>query len=230
MRIIDKNTDFYDYLQDSTDNIVFDRRDSFLLTKEKFCKNISVKHRGLNDKYRFVLLQCGTSFWLFFVSIKDFNEYGDATDYDIELLHNWKNYNKPIKLFDLNYIDVELWKYNHYIWKIKTRPDNKYNKIKNCIEYIKNDIDQNDYKILCNMNKHITTKFVKNNIQRKEFTIPLLKACGIAPLINPQDIFYAIEEYFSLKKTASEKTDPIGVTDSDKIIMHGFDTKTSFRK
>ena len=34
MRIIDKNHDFYDYLQDPTDNtIVFDRRGSFLLEK-----------------------------------------------------------------------------------------------------------------------------------------------------------------------------------------------------
>ena len=33
MRIIDKQHDFYDYLQDPTDRIVFDRRGSFLLTK-----------------------------------------------------------------------------------------------------------------------------------------------------------------------------------------------------
>ena len=34
MRIIDKNTDYYDYLQNSDDPIVFDRRGSYLLTKD----------------------------------------------------------------------------------------------------------------------------------------------------------------------------------------------------
>ena len=40
MRIIDKQHDFYDYLQDPTDRIVFDRRGSFLLTKELFCEGL----------------------------------------------------------------------------------------------------------------------------------------------------------------------------------------------
>ncbi|MCR4616974.1 MAG: hypothetical protein K5669_02170 [Lachnospiraceae bacterium] len=40
MRIIDKQRDFYDYLQDSSDRIVFDRRGSFLLTKEIFCEGL----------------------------------------------------------------------------------------------------------------------------------------------------------------------------------------------
>ena len=43
MRIIDKQHDFYDYLQDPTDRIVFDRRGSFLLTKKLFCNDIKVK-------------------------------------------------------------------------------------------------------------------------------------------------------------------------------------------
>ena len=40
MRIIDKQHDFYDYLQDPTDRIVFDRRGAFLLTKKLFCNDI----------------------------------------------------------------------------------------------------------------------------------------------------------------------------------------------
>ena len=38
MRIIDKNTDYYDYLQDSEDTLVFDRRGSYLLTKDRLCE------------------------------------------------------------------------------------------------------------------------------------------------------------------------------------------------
>ena len=39
MRIIDKNTDFYDYYQNiyPDDSLIFDRTDSFLLSKEDLC-------------------------------------------------------------------------------------------------------------------------------------------------------------------------------------------------
>ena len=50
MRIIDKQHDFYDYLQDPTDRIVFDRRGSFLLTKERFCDGIKLQ-RYHNNNY-----------------------------------------------------------------------------------------------------------------------------------------------------------------------------------
>jgi hypothetical protein len=43
------------------------------------------------------------------------------------------------------------------------------------------------------------------------------------------DVFCSIEEHFSREKTAAERTEPLGATNNDKIIMHGFDTKTSFR-
>ena len=33
-----------------------------------------------------------------------------------------------------------------------------------------------------------------------------------------------------MEKTASETTEAKGTTDEDKVIMHGFDVKTSFRK
>ena len=69
MRIIDKQRDFYDYLQDPTDKLVFDRRGSFLLTKEIFCERISTIRYYWQSKYRFVLLQCGATFWLFLVTI-----------------------------------------------------------------------------------------------------------------------------------------------------------------
>ena len=60
--------------------------------------------------------------------------------------------------------------------------------------------------------------------------LPILKACGIADLVNPVSVFCAIEEHFSMEKTASETTEARGATDEDKAIMHGFDAKKSFRK
>ena len=59
--------------------------------------------------------------------------------------------------------------------------------------------------------------------------IPLLKACGVANCIDAHDVYLALEEYFSLEKSASERREPIGTTDIDKIESHGFDKKVSFR-
>ena len=60
--------------------------------------------------------------------------------------------------------------------------------------------------------------------------MPGFKACGIADLVDPVSVFCAIEEHFSMEKTASETTEAKGTTNEDKVIMHGFDVKTSFRK
>lgn len=59
MRIIDKNTDFYDYIQymwGYDDSSYFDRTDSFLLTKEEFCEHL---HRASD----YGKLQVTTSFY-----------------------------------------------------------------------------------------------------------------------------------------------------------------------
>ena len=61
MRIIDKNTDFYDYLQNvyRDDSVTYDRTDSFILTKEMLCHHLQVIRRWNGQQYtdRFVLLQ-----------------------------------------------------------------------------------------------------------------------------------------------------------------------------
>jgi hypothetical protein len=43
------------------------------------------------------------------------------------------------------------------------------------------------------------------------------------------DIYNAFEEYFSLERTSTERTESVGLTDKEKITNHGFDTKISFR-
>lgn len=61
LRIIDKNTDFYDYIQGiyRDDTVVFDRTDSFILSKDMVCSKL---HRAPE----FLLLQVCNTFWLFF--------------------------------------------------------------------------------------------------------------------------------------------------------------------
>lgn len=115
MRIIDKNHDFYDYLQDPTDNsIVFDRRGSFLLEKSHICNQIYANNNnnGKSNQYKFISLQCGATFWAFLLTVTRFekveNYYitDNPADYDLELITTWKDYNKPNKLLNINLAEL----------------------------------------------------------------------------------------------------------------------------
>ena len=65
MRIIDKNKDFYDYLQGIYPDrlLVFDRTGSFVLTKQALCGCIPEHARRPGC---FVLLQVCNTFWLYY--------------------------------------------------------------------------------------------------------------------------------------------------------------------
>lgn len=118
MKIIDKNTDFYDYIQNTIPdegNLVFDRTDSYILTKEELCSYIQLRSRSqqfqkhYKDKipYKFLLLQVGNAFWMFLLGITKIDAWGNAEDYTIELITSWKNYDKSRKLIELALIDFE---------------------------------------------------------------------------------------------------------------------------
>lgn len=226
MRILDKNTDFYDFIQhmypDNT--FTFDRTDSFLLTKELMCKFLSTRiyYIPKNHPYRFLLLQVGNTFWLFFAEITEYTKHkvDEVLDYKLSLLAKWKNFNKPRELIKLDVVEFK--------W-IQMRIFNKNlqngNKDENSVKVLVEAVNNNDFHIKNTVNEHAVwvgdTRVVKH--------IPLLKACGMASLIEPLDIYLAFEEYFSLEKSSSERIDPKGITDKDKIEAHGFDKKTSFR-
>lgn len=224
MRIIDKQHDFYDYLQDPTDRIVFDRRGSFLLTKEIFCYGIRFQRYHNNSRYRFVLLQCGAAHWLFLVTITVMDRIGNPVDYDMELLRSWKNYNRPNKLIELNVISFRISMWDYMLQDIDTQ------KVRTRVSDLEAAVDQGNYWVEYDLGCHIKITDHKGILKKEMQNLPILKACGIAGLIDPVSIFCAIEEYFSIEKTASETTEARGVTDEDKVIMHGFDAKTSFRK
>ena len=224
MRIIDANTDYYDYLQNVCPDasLVFDRRDSFLLTKQFFCEHLKYEYTPYGNKDNFALLQICNTFWLFRINIVKTDEYRyRPVEYVMELLRTWKNYDKERKLISLDVIDF---KYSiYYLFNRKNIKDKQ--KIFDALEQA---VNNNDYRILSSINRF--TVYPGNDPTRKiEKHIPLLKACGIANLIDPMDVFLAFEEYFSLEKTSSERRDPVGATDIDKIESHGFDVKTSFR-
>lgn len=232
MRIIDNQHDYYDYLQSPTDSLVFDRRNSFLLTKEMVYDRFKYTRYLRDSLYRHILLQCGATYWVFLATITKEN------DYTLDLLATWKNFDKPRKLIQIDIITlrnmkylITQWSYRRSSsggWEACNLKDNYYpDKID--AKEIENAITHEEFHHEFNLSRYIIRRDAGISFVEDERTIPLLKACGIANIIDPLDVFCAIEEHLSLLKTEAEKTEPLGATNDDKIVMHGFDTKTSFR-
>lgn len=233
MRIIDKNTDFYDFYQGvyRDDSITFDRTVSFLLTKELVCECLSRWRSRFGkeiERYRFLLLQVCNTFWLFVVEVtnqKEENGFCYVTDYSVELIKTWKNYNRPRRLISLDIIrfgyDVDSVLRHKRFWM-------KYDKEKffDKADVLVNAINTEDFDVRCSMNSYTV---YHGDGRKDEKRIPLLKACGVAPCIEPLEIYLAFEEYFSLEKSSQERTASKGLTDKEKVGNHGFDVKTSFR-
>lgn len=219
MRILDKYYDFYDVYQDYTDNRVFDRRGSFLLTKDAICKQLYNKkgYWGKVSDNHLILIQCGGTFWLELLTVTAKDSL-NPTDFKVELIDHWRNYNKPNKLLVIEEIEG----YDAPLEDFGNEFD--YDVIIKNTEIIKKDIDT------CNYSGHILSEnWIWVNNKRVTLRKPILKASGLISVLDPFEFFIAIEEYFSIEKTKAEITEPKGATNDDKIIMHGFDTKTSFR-
>lgn len=236
MRILDKNTDYYDYLQNvyPDDTTVFDRSDSYLLTKKALCEYMYAMKSGKGfpredadiEQANFVLLQIGCTYWLFLAVLSDITDSYFPGDYQLELLKMWKNYDKPRTLVSLtvikfNYGLCSKFAANGWSWRSGYIREKLYA----CIDDMVKAVDTKDYDV------HRTVKsgavFIGDTMYMKH--IPLLKAAGFAECIDPLDVYLAFDEYFSLQKQDSERTDAIGTTNNAKIRNHGFDTKTSFR-
>lgn len=232
MRIIDKNTDFYDYWQNvyPDSSITFDRTDSFILTKEVFCEYLPIfrdRRRFVKDckPYNFVLLQVCNTFWLFLVEITKETHYESPEDYTIELLATWKNYNKPRRLIKLDVISFD-WHVTSALYLGKYYGVYDKTKIKNRADILIQAIDTNNFRVYSRVNNHMVYRGDNTKVEKH---IPILKACGIGSCVDSREIFLACEEYFSLEKQSSERTASIGLTNNEKIENHGFDVKTSFR-
>lgn len=227
MRIIDKNHDFYDYLQDPTDKtIVFDRRGSFLLEKKHICdamyrSNIRSWSHHTDYAHNLILVTCGAITWYFLATVTKFNnselnhKNEMPEDFSLELLKIEKNYDSENVLIRVLVTPCDGDKYD---WKSKKWIFDKKNINYNCRRGSS-----------INVTSLKTSIKTKNGFEDIEYHIPLLRGIGITNLVNPTEVFCAIEEHFSRIKTESERTEAIGTTNDDKIIMHGFDTKTSFR-
>lgn len=233
MRIIDKNTDFYDYCQNMyrDNSLTFDRTDSFILSKDDLCSYLHVNKYTKEGDFEYLLLQVCNTFWLFLVTIINIDSDKRIENYTIELLSSWKNYNKPRCLIQLEVISFS-WDIRHQLypnflpWKVRRLNENDKQKIREKKSILVDAVNTNNYQVENKIDRQ------RVNIGGNEWVekhIPLLKSCGLASWINPLDIYLAFEEYFSQEKTASERSESVGLTDKERIENHGFDLKTSFR-
>ena len=223
MRIIDKNTDFYDYYQNiyKDNTFTFDRRDSFILTKEMVCDNLYSSpswswraKKYIYNNQAYALLQVCNTFWLLSIEITKRDKSNNVKDYNMKVLAKWKNFNKPRVLCSFETIGF-------YYYSLFAAKDDLTDKVNHFIQ----EIDTNHYQHRKTLDIY---RGYQNNV-KFEKTIPILKACGVATCVDAHDLYLAFEEYFSLEKSASERREPIGTTDIDKIESHGFDKKVSFR-
>lgn len=227
MRIIDKRRDYYDYLQEvyRDDSIVFDRTDSFMLEKSSIASFLLGERVG---SCHFILMQVCNSFWLFIVQVTNVDKNGVVTDYDINLLVTWKDYDKPRQLIKIHYIEFKIGiTYKFKTWNKKMRRSEwNVDDIFKDAKVLKNAVDTNEYNLERELSKF---DFWNQDGSFVEKHIPILAASGIAALVDPLDIYTSLEEYFSLEKQSSERRESVGLTDKEKVENHGFDTKRSFR-
>ena len=202
MRIIDKNKDFYDYFQDYDSDIVFDRRGSRILSNEEL--NVWSLYNRYKSEFtdKYFLLQIGYTNWLILAKPTNIDKdtYGYFTVNDFSL--------------EL----IEMWKdYNKSV-------DFKFGEIKlyHTIEFLFS--KKYNYKTPLIDDVKLGNFEYKNNFTEKSPII--LNKTKLPSILNAQDVYLAIEEWLSHKKDDIVHD---SMTDKEKIVSHGFDTKSSFR-
>lgn len=224
MRIIDKNKDYYDYLQNvwRDDTVTFDRRDSYELSREEFAAAFLdesdhwsaywLKRHPEGDRHKYVLLQIGSSFRLFDLMITKTGEKGTCLDYELSPKEVWQDYTRPPELIRLSAI----------------RPPHSYYYREHPEEFPEA-VRRGEYRVEKVFDEFISAKSKGEGCVEEKRHIPILKNIGIAALVPAEDVFLALEEYFLTQKRNLERTESAGLTDREKVTNHGFDPKTSFR-
>lgn len=204
MRIISKIKDFYDYisyeLSDKDDDIVFDRRNFYVLTKKDIISFLGFEGYKAT---KYLVFQVGYLFYLievYDVEYKDVIACGvkirEFSNYKMKVLAKWHNYNKKVIM--------EFYKiYRPFYYKTNEQ----------FVNYVKNSkLDEDD---------RYTDDFENKAL--------ILNETGLASILDPKEIYLALDEYFSSLITDKEKTESAGITNNEKIVNHGFDKKISFR-
>ena len=213
MKIIDKYKDYYDYFQGiyRDYSIVFDRRNSVILTDKDICNQFPYISRWEKEfKDIHLLLQVGYSNWLIQCHVTEtkFEPTGTIkpSDYSLELVEDWKDYNYSYPLrfgrVDKNY-------------SIEHMMSKKFDVNSKLLD----DIKHNFYEI-----KHIDSH---STYQDDNFiTYFIFKDTKIPSIVDAFTLYQSFEEYFSHLK---DDVNCDNMTDEEKIESHGFDKEYSFR-
>ena len=207
MQILDKNKDFYDFYQniyiDKT--YTFDRRKSVYFHKEDWNDIFYNSERN----YIYYVLQVGYSRYLYKITYTDISNatlymYRHLDNYKVELVKYWKNYDNLVD-FDFGIVE-NLEKYGY---------KNSYSR------YEQQSIDSL-------YNTELKKAYLYYS-RLKDRSYPILSESGIASCTDSHQLYMDIEEWLSAQKEKELRTESKGITDKQKIVNHGFDTRESFR-
>ena len=205
MQILDKNKDFYDFYQniyiDKT--YTFDRRKSVYFHKEDWNEIFYNDERN----YIYYVLQVGYSRYLYKITYLDVSTgwVMHLDNYKIELVKYWKNYD--------NLVDFEF----GIAEKLESYGYKNYHPL-----YEKQSIDSL-------YNTELKKAYLYAS-RLKGRSYPILCESGIASCTDSHQLYMDIEEWLSAQKEKEFRTESKDITDKQKIVNHGFDTRESFRK
>lgn len=210
MQILDKNKDFYDFYQniyiDKT--YTFDRRKSVYFHKEDWNEIFYHDERD----YIYYVLQVGYSRYLYKITYLGVSTgwIRRLDNYKVELVKYWKNYDNLVD-FDFGIVE-ELRNYGY---------KNDYSRYERS-RYEKQSIDS-----LYNI-KLLKAYWYSSRLKDRSY--PILCESGIASCTDSHQLYMDIEEWLSAQKERELRTESKDITDKQKIVNHGFDTRESFRK
>ena len=213
MQILDKNKDFYDFYQniyiDKT--YTFDRRKSVYFHKEEWNEIFYNDERN----YIYYVLQVGYSRYLYKITYLDVSKatlcaprYLD--NYKVELVKYWKNYDNLVN-FEFGIVE-ELRSYGYK---------------NDSFRYVHSKYEQQSIDSLYNVELKKAYLYAS---RLKDKAYPILSESGIASCTDSHQLYMDIEEWLSAQKERELRTESKDITDKQKIVNHGFDTRESFRK
>ena len=214
LRIIDKNKDYYDYLAyqaDSDDGVTFDRRGSIPLRSADFFTMLSEHVKNHRYYYRR---------WFWKEEPAEYNKF-----FAIRAGVKFFLIGLKLEVDETDFRNCILKSYKMELIKIFEDFDYR-GKILDIVSLY-------DSEILLNLvNKKKIENIKLSELISENLSLPdrfyILKNIGIPSIISPEEIYYGIETYlFSLKN--DKHCESKNLTDSEKIVNHGFDKKTSFR-
>ena len=208
MYIIDKNKDFYDYyshIYGVDKAITFDRRGSIILNDDYF---ISL----LDASSTFSWSNPSSSYFLLEVGYKQY----------------MIKYSNVKKEYDRNLLFDKVVSYDISLGRVFEENKHLFRKEVSIVKaYIPS---WYDFGLKYNSKKNILDLIKLNDVKfslEKVIELPILSGTQLTSLLDANELWKEISTYISSQ--GNDKDIDIINTDKDKIINHGFDTKTSFR-